>query len=117
VIVSASTFWRNAWKYQSRAYRHCYWDNGTILANLLAAASARKIPAKLVLGFIDAAVSELLSLDSQREAPLSLVALGDSATQRPRPSAAIEPLALETEPLSTREVEYPALRYLHEEST
>jgi SagB-type dehydrogenase family enzyme len=117
VIVSASTFWRNAWKYQSRAYRHCYWDNGTILANLLAAASARKIPAKLVLGFIDAAVSELLSLDSQREAALSLVALGDSATQRPRPSAAIEPLALETEPLSTREVEYPAMRSMHEAST
>jgi len=23
VIVSASTFWRNAWKYQARAYRHC----------------------------------------------------------------------------------------------
>ena len=22
IIVSASTFWRNAWKYQSRAYRH-----------------------------------------------------------------------------------------------
>ncbi|HTF91986.1 MAG TPA: SagB/ThcOx family dehydrogenase, partial [Verrucomicrobiae bacterium] len=33
VIVSASTFWRNAWKYQARAYRHCYWDNGTVLAN------------------------------------------------------------------------------------
>src|SRR5918993_763123 len=24
VIVCASTYWRNAWKYQSRAYRHCY---------------------------------------------------------------------------------------------
>src|SRR6185436_6309291 len=24
MIISASTFWRNAWKYQSRAYRHCY---------------------------------------------------------------------------------------------
>ena len=26
IIVCASTYWRNAWKYQSRAYRHCYWD-------------------------------------------------------------------------------------------
>ena len=60
MIVSASTFWRNAWKYQARAYRHCYWDNGTILANLLAAAAARKTPAKVAVGFVDAAVSELL---------------------------------------------------------
>ncbi len=79
VIVSASTFWRNAWKYQARAYRHCYWDNGTILANLLAAAAARKIPAKVVLGFVDASVNQLLGLDDRREAPLSLMALGHSS--------------------------------------
>ena len=30
-IVYTSVFWRNAWKYQSRAYRHAYWDCGTIL--------------------------------------------------------------------------------------
>ena len=46
IIVCASTYWRNAWKYQSRAYRHCYWDSGTILANLLAAAAARRTPAR-----------------------------------------------------------------------
>ena len=45
VVISVSTYWRNAWKYQARAYRHCYWDNGTILANLLAAAAARHMPA------------------------------------------------------------------------
>ena len=42
VLLCASTFWRNAWKYQARAYRHCYWDDGTIIANLLAAAAARE---------------------------------------------------------------------------
>jgi SagB-type dehydrogenase family enzyme len=117
VIVSASTFWRNAWKYQSRAYRHCYWDNGTILANLLAGSAARKVPAKVVLGFVDGALSDLLSLDRQREAPLSLVALGCTAKQSIRSFPAIEPLALETEPLSTREVEYPAMRSMHEASS
>ena len=29
-----STFWRNAWKYRSRTYRHFGWDNGTIVANI-----------------------------------------------------------------------------------
>ena len=117
ILICASTFWRNAWKYQSRAYRHCYWDSGTILANLFAAAAAWRLPAKVVLGFVDAAVSELLSLDNQREAPLSLIALGYTATQGARPFPAIEPLALETEPLSKREVDYPAMREMHQASS
>ncbi len=81
VLLCASTFWRNSWKYRARAYRHCYWDNGTVLANLLAAAAARALPAKVVLGFVDGAISELLGLDPKREAPLSLVALGCGAAQ------------------------------------
>ena len=117
VIVSASTFWRNAWKYQARAYRHCYWDNGTVLANLLAAAAARKVPAKVVLGFVDAGVNELLALDSQREAPLSLVALGHSSTTRIGLSPPTAPLVFETTPLSKAEVDYPAMREMHEASS
>jgi SagB-type dehydrogenase family enzyme len=116
-IVSASTFWRNAWKYQSRAYRHCYWDSGTILANLLAAAAARKISAKLVLGFVDAAVSRLVGLDDQREAALSLVALGHGRPQRTGFSSPVDPVAFETEPLSKTEVGYPAMRAMHEASS
>jgi SagB-type dehydrogenase family enzyme len=116
VIVSASTYWRNAWKYQTRAYRHCYWDNGTILANLLAAAAARKIPAKLVLGFVDADLNRLLALDSQREAPLSMIALGSGSA--PALSApAVQEIRFETEPLSRSEVDYPAMRAMHEASS
>jgi SagB-type dehydrogenase family enzyme len=81
IIVCASTYWRNAWKYQSRAYRHCYWDTGTILANLLAAADARHMPARIVLGFVDAGVSRLLSLETTREGALTLVALGNASYQ------------------------------------
>ena len=117
VIICASTFWRNAWKYQARAYRHCYWDNGTILANLLSAAAARQTPAKAVIGFVDAALNDLLGLDSQREAPLSLVALGYSTAPAIGSSPAIEPLAFETVPLSKTEVDYPAMRAMHEASS
>ncbi len=117
VIASASTFWRNAWKYQARAYRHCYWDNGTILANLLAAAAARNIPAKVVLGFVDATVSQLLALDPQREAPLSLVALGRSAKKKITLSLPVEPVVFETTPLSNSEIDYPAMRRMHEASS
>lgn len=116
VIVSASTFWRNAWKYQARAYRHCYWDNGTVLANLLAAAAARKIPAKLVLGFVDASVNQLLGLDNRREAALSLMALGHSPAGRISLSPEPAPLVMETAPLSKTEVDYPEMREMHEAS-
>jgi SagB-type dehydrogenase family enzyme len=117
ILVCASTYWRNAWKYQARAYRHCYWDNGTILANLLAAASARQLPAKVVVGFFDAAVSELLSLDAKREAPLSLVALGRELPSMVGLPPSIDPLELETVPLSKTEVDYPAMRAMHEASS
>lgn len=116
IIASASTFWRNAWKYRSRAYRHCYWDNGTILANLLAAAAARDIAAKIAAGFIDAAVERLLGLDPRREAALSLVALGRAAAAASAPSDPMETLVLETEPLSKIEVDYPEMRAMHQAS-
>ena len=117
VFVCASTFWRNAWKYRARAYRHCYWDNGTILANLLAAAASRALPAKVVVGFVDAEIGELLGLDSKREAPLSLIALGCGSDQTPAAPNPLEPLVLPTEPLSKTEVEYPAMRTMHEVSS
>lgn len=117
VMINASTFWRNAWKYQARAYRHCYWDNGTILANLLAASTARNIPAKVVLGFVDATASQLLALDPQREVPLSLVALGRSSEKRIALSPSIEPLVVETIPLSKSEIDYPEMRRMHEASS
>lgn len=115
MIASASTFWRNSWKYQARAYRHCYWDNGTILANLLAAAGARQISARVVIGFVDRMVSALLGLDGQREAPLSIVALGKGGAQAPS-SSAVEPLNLETMPLSKSQTDYPEMRAMHEAS-
>jgi SagB-type dehydrogenase family enzyme len=117
VIISASTFWRNAWKYQDRAYRHCFWDNGTILANLLSATVARKIPAKVILGFVDAIVNRLLGLNSQREAPLSLVTLGYSSATKIGPSPPMPLLVLETTPLSKTEVDYPAMRAVQEASS
>src|SRR5206468_12397761 len=39
-ILCTGTYWRNAWKYQARTYRHFGWDNGTLLANLLAVSAA-----------------------------------------------------------------------------
>jgi SagB-type dehydrogenase family enzyme len=116
VLVATSTFWRNAWKYQARAYRHGWWDSGTLLANLLALAAATGLPAHVVLGFADETVNRLLDLDVQREVALCLVPIGADGPLPP-PSPAAPPLALETLPLSAREVEYPAINAAHDASS
>jgi SagB-type dehydrogenase family enzyme len=116
VIICTSTFWRNAWKYRSRAYRHAYWDNGTILANLLAVSAAGSLPAKVVLGFVDELVNQLLDVDPQHEAAISLVALGRT-TQLPSAAPQVLPLGLPTARLSPREVDYPAIWTMHAASS
>jgi SagB-type dehydrogenase family enzyme len=120
-IVCTCTYWRNAWKYQARTYRHFGWDNGTLLANLLAVATALGLPAKVVCGFVDSMVNGLLDVDSQREVAFSLVALGHdsgpfSQTAPPAP-AEISPLGFETVPLSRHEIDYPLMREMHAASS
>ena len=112
LVLFTSTFWRNSWKYQARAYRHCFWDSGTILANLLALAAAVDLPARVVLGFVDDELNRLLDLDTAREVTLGVVALGRGAPPAP-PAPAAAPLGLATLPLSAREVDYPAIREAH----
>jgi SagB-type dehydrogenase family enzyme len=117
VVICTSTYWRNAWKYQARAYRHCFWDSGTILANLLAAAAGLGVPARIVLGFADAPVNALLDVDSDREASLALVPLGRTANPSSSDAPPVDPLNLETVPLSRFEVDYPAIRTMHAASS
>lgn len=116
IVVSTGTYWRNAWKYRSRTYRHFGWDNGTVLANLLATANAMKLPAKLVLGFADAQVNALLDLDLQKEVAFSMVALGQVSKTAPQAPQA-EPLRLAVVPYSKQEVDYPAMRQMHDASS
>jgi SagB-type dehydrogenase family enzyme len=126
-IVCTCTYWRNAWKYQARTYRHFGWDNGTLLANLLAVATALGLPAKVVCGFVDATLNRLLDVDSQREVAFSLVALGHDSGLSARPApppqtapqalAEISPLGLETVPLSRDEIDYPLMREMHAASS
>jgi SagB-type dehydrogenase family enzyme len=117
IIVTTSVYWRNAWKYQARAYRHAYWDSGTILANLLATGNAHHIPLKIVTAFVDGGVNRLLDLDDQRETALQLVPVGVAPGQSVPPAPEVTPLNLETTPYSRREVDYAAIREMHTASS
>jgi SagB-type dehydrogenase family enzyme len=116
-IVCTGTYWRNAWKYQARTYRHFGWDNGTLLANMLAVSAASGLPAEIVLGFVDGEVNRLLDLDTRREVSLCLVPIGlKSESSLPALREALV-LGLETIPLSECEVEYPAMLEMHDASS
>ena len=84
-----------------------------MLANMLAMAEAHSVPAQLLVGFEDPALSSLLGLDDLREGVLSLVALGQDRAVAPAALPQVQPLNLETEPLSESEVDYPAIRSMH----
>ncbi len=112
-IVCSGTYWRNAWKYQARTYRHFGWDNGTLLANLLAMSAARGLAARVVLGFVDDDVNRLLVLDTKREVAFSMVAIGRGGEAAPAFPAEPPPLDVEVLPVSRSEVDYPEMREMH----
>lgn len=116
VIVCTDTFWRNSWKYQSREYRHAFWDCGTILANLLAVCAANRLSARIVCGFIDDLVNRLLDLNTVGEVSLALVPIGKRASSAPTPAPKVQSLGLKTVPLSNTEVDYPLIRRIHNAS-
>jgi SagB-type dehydrogenase family enzyme len=88
-----------------------------MLANLLAAAAAFEVPARIVCGFVDAEVNRLLDLDAAREVALTLIPLG---RDRPAPAGVVPEvgrLGLPTAPLSKTEVDYAAIRAMHAASS
>jgi SagB-type dehydrogenase family enzyme len=115
-LAMTSTFWRNAWRYKGRAYRHAYWDAGTTFANILALAASDRMPTQMVFGFADAAVNNLLGVDGTREATLALCAIG-RASSAPPPAPEVTQLHHPTRPISAYEVDFPVIGMMHEAST
>jgi SagB-type dehydrogenase family enzyme len=115
-IVCSGTYWRNAWKYRTRTYRHFGWDNGTLLSNLLGVSTALGLPTRVVCGFVDDQVNRLLDLETRREVAFSMVPIGQSvavaATNTDFPA-----LNYPTAKLSSHEIDYPELSEIHAASS
>ena len=119
-LVLSTNFWRSAWKYRIRSYRYCYWDAGTIVANLLATASATGLEAQVVAGFVDEEVNRLLGLDSDREAAVCVIPLG-APRDNPVPPLSYPADSVDPGPecLDAIEVEidYPEIQEIHRASS
>ena len=119
-VAFTSMAWRNAWKYQSRSYRHWFWDSGVIAANFLATCYSMELSAQLIMGFVDDLVNRLLRIDDKQEAAIVLAPLTNISSI----ASASVPLVKQTEdlsipktmPLSREQVDYPEIWKLHKAS-
>jgi SagB-type dehydrogenase family enzyme len=106
VLVVTGIPWRTAWKYGERGLRHVYWDAGSLLANLLAVAQGYGLSARVLLGFVDSALSRQLGIDGVAEFPVAVITVGapgqSVGTERCEP----EPRLVAT-PLSRAPIEFP----------
>ena len=120
ILIFTGVTWRSAWKYQARAYRYHFWDNGTLLANTLAACAVHRLPARLIMGFVDRAVNHLLGIDGQEEKSLCLLPVGrwsEPLPERPVNAAEPAPLHLRVAPQSPDPLVYRAIEQIHAAST
>ena len=111
ILVLTGIMWRTAWKYETRGYRHLWWDAGTMLANFLELADAARVETRVVTGFVDDEVNHLVGVDGVREAALALLAVGEAPpAARPDPP---DPIEFDVAALSERELEYPLAHDVH----
>jgi hypothetical protein len=76
-LVVTGIPWRAGWRYAERGWRHLYWDAGTALSQLIAAADSIGARPRLRTRFADAAITALVGADGVHEFPLALLTLGD----------------------------------------
>ncbi|GGQ74298.1 nitroreductase family protein [Couchioplanes azureus] len=76
-LIVTGVPWRTGWRYAERGWRHLYWDAGTLLAQLEAAAGSAGLAPRLRSLFPDATVRRLVGADGVHEYPLALLSLGD----------------------------------------
>ncbi len=112
ILVLSGIPFRTCWKYRERGWRHLWWDAGTILANLLAAAVAYGVTARVQLGFADDAVAQLVGIDSREELPLVVVELGEVDWVMP-PAGSLDPLLIPSLPVAPRVLRFPLADEAH----
>ena len=100
LIGLSSIYWREAWKYGSRAFRYCQHDTGHAIAAIAFAAASLGWKASLLEGLGDDAIVELLGLPSasgpENERPECLLAVyppSSPCTTQTLPRTAIAAIA------------------------
>jgi SagB-type dehydrogenase family enzyme len=75
VVLFSSIFWREAWKYESRAFRYCQHDLGHALAAITLAAASYGWHGRIIGQFPDDELASLMGLNGTDERPMLLLGL------------------------------------------
>ncbi len=115
VICLTSIFWRESWKYQSRAFRYCNHDLGHALASIMLSANILGWKVHAIGEFPDEEVIRLLGLSGNDEKPFLIIGAFPTGQKQINISKFDFPsetdAAFKGEPniLSAEEVKYPAI--------
>ena len=116
-IAFTSLAWKNAWKYEARSYRHWFWDGGVIAANLVAVSTSMGLPTRIVQGYVDQTINELLGLQDGKEAAILLSPLGqDTRRSTDLSTKKIDPIQPKVQSRSNEETEYAGIWEAHRAS-
>ena len=116
-IVFTSMAWKNAWKYEARSYRHWFWDGGVIAANFMSLSASMGSPTRIVQGFEDQTVNELLGVQDEEEATICLSPVGPQGQRSTDHSPkGIDPIQPKVQPLSDEETKYAGIWEAHRAS-
>ena len=108
-----SIAWREAWKYQDRAYRYCLLDMGHAWQALALSARAIGCESFATGHFADAEIARLLGTHED-EWPMLIVTLkGDSIPVRDPDAGETEWFGGHANALSEQQVPYPLIREIH----
>lgn len=111
-IVFSSYGFRNSWKYESRSYRHWFWDSGAIAANMFAVLGSFDIKSSLILNFLDDELNSLLGLDPKKEVSLFIVKIGEADAK----DMELSELDRDYIKMARYEIEYPLINMIHNAS-
>ncbi len=113
VFILSSIVWREAWKYQDRAYRYCLHDIGHAWQALALSARALGCEGFATGHFHDDAIAEICGFGD--EWPMLLIAIrGKGVPVEERPEYPVEWLGGEPNRLSADVVPYPLIDAIHE---
>lgn len=118
-LLISSIPWRSSWKYRARAYRHLFWDSGTILANIFSLARAGGFDPLLVDGFLDEKLNDFLGIDSTREFGIGMVVFRSDRVDEELENQTIQSVPtidFEVRPLSKNPRQYELIQKAYEYS-
>src|ERR1039458_7882442 len=113
IVGLTSIFWREAWKYRSRAYRYCCHDLGHAMMSLLLAARALGLSGGAITHFSDSGLRRGLGLTGGDEAPMTFLVFAREGFSGRISALPQETFAGIPNKLSAEEVPYELLLGIH----